>query len=62
VKFCWRSRAIGNILQQPFQDIWTSPAAKAMREYIRDRKCNCNFDCDIFESLELPSSVQKKRC
>jgi len=62
VKFCWRSRAIGNILEQPFQDIWTSPAAKAMREYIRDRKCNCNFDCDIFESLELPSSVQKKRC
>lgn len=54
VKFCWKSARIGNILEQSFAEIWTSPTAREVREYIRDRKCQCDFDCDIFESLMLP--------
>lgn len=53
VSFCWKSKAIGNILADPFPDIWTSKKAKEVREFIRDRKCACDFDCDVFESLEL---------
>jgi MoaA/NifB/PqqE/SkfB family radical SAM enzyme len=53
IRFCWASRPIGNILQNSFKDIWNSDKAREMRKYIRDKKCKCNFDCDIFESLEL---------
>ncbi|MDD5196998.1 MAG: radical SAM protein [Candidatus Omnitrophota bacterium] len=53
VSFCWNSRPVGNILKDHFNDIWVSRQAKKVREYIRDKKCNCGFDCDVFESLEL---------
>ena len=53
IAFCWNSQTIGNILHDPFIDIWTSARARETRKYIRDKKCSCDFDCDIFESLEL---------
>lgn len=53
ISFCWNSKPIGNILENSFIDIWTSDKAKEVREYIRDKKCKCVFDCDIYESLEL---------
>ena len=53
ISFCWNTKPIGNILESSFNDIWTSDKAKKVREYIRDKKCKCLFDCDIFESLEL---------
>lgn len=53
ISFCWNSKPIGNILKNSFIDIWTSDRAQEMRKYIRDKKCKCDFDCDIFESLEL---------
>lgn len=53
IAFCWNSEAIGNILQDSFLNIWTSAKAKEMREFIRDKRCKCPFDCDVFESLEL---------
>ncbi len=53
ISFCWNTKPIGNILESSFMDIWTSDKAKEAREYIRDKKCKCVFDCDIFESLEL---------
>ena len=56
VRFCWTSRTIGNLFEKSFSEIWTSEEARSMREFIRDRCCDCNFDCDVFESLELPNS------
>jgi molybdenum cofactor biosynthesis enzyme MoaA len=53
VSFCWNSRPIGNILESSFAEIWESAEAQEVREYIRDRRCKCDFDCDVFESLEL---------
>ncbi len=53
VSFCWKSKPIGNILKDKFIDIWISQKAKEMRKYIRDKQCDCIFDCDVFESLEL---------
>lgn len=53
MSFCWNTKPIGNILESSFIDIWTSDKARQVREYIRDRRCKCDFDCDIFESLEL---------
>lgn len=53
ISFCWNAKPIGNILESSFIDIWTSDKARQVREYIRDRRCKCDFDCDIFESLEL---------
>jgi molybdenum cofactor biosynthesis enzyme MoaA len=53
ISFCWNTGPIGNILESSFIDIWTSDKARQVREYIRDRRCKCDFDCDIFESLEL---------
>jgi len=57
VGFCWTSASIGNILKEPFKDIWVSPAAKEMRKYIRDGRCKCDFDCDIYESIELYKDI-----
>jgi MoaA/NifB/PqqE/SkfB family radical SAM enzyme len=53
IRFCWKGKPIGNILESPFIEIWNSPAAEKTREFIRDKKCECDFDCDVFESLEL---------
>lgn len=53
ISFCWNSKPIGNILKNSFIDIWTSDRAQEVRRYIRDKKCKCDFDCDVFESLEL---------
>ncbi len=53
VKFCWRTKPVGNILKNSFMDIWTSPKAKRVRRFIRDKRCRCDFDCDIYESVEL---------
>ena len=53
IAFCWNSEPIGNILQDSFIDIWTSAKAKEVREFIRDKRCKCLSDCDVFESLEL---------
>ena len=61
VAFCWSTSVIGNLLEQGFMDIWTSEAARASREFIRDRRCDCNFDCDVFESLDLPQSAVRRR-
>jgi len=57
VGFCWTSEPVGNILRDKFADIWVSPAAAKMRKYIRDGKCKCDFDCDVYESIELYEDV-----
>jgi len=57
VSFCWNTKPVGNILQDSFIDIWTSERAGEVRRYIRDKKCDCHFDCDIYESLELHDYV-----
>lgn len=57
IAFCWNSPSIGNILNNSFVDIWTSPKARKVRQYIRDKQCDCYFDCDVFESLELYGDV-----
>lgn len=54
VRSCWTSRVIGNLFEKSFSEIWTSEEARSMGEFIRDRRCN--FDYDVFESLELPNS------
>lgn len=58
IKFCWMSRTIGNLLQEPFIDIWTGARARAMRRFVRERRCNCNFDCDVWESLHVRQMVR----
>lgn len=60
VSFCWSVPPVGNVREQPFLDIWTSDRARQCREFIRDRRCKCNFDCDIYESLELPLSAAER--
>jgi|GEM_PF-1360936 len=57
VGFCWTSKPIGNILRDSFSDIWFSPEAAKMRKYIRDGMCKCDFDCDVYESIELYEDV-----
>jgi len=57
ISFCWKCEPIGNILEKTFIDIWLSKEAQEIREYIRDKKCDCDFDCDIFESLQLYDSI-----
>jgi molybdenum cofactor biosynthesis enzyme MoaA len=60
VKVCWNGPpVIGNILEQPILEIWRSPRAKAAREYIKNNRCSCLFDCDIYESLGLAGSTER---
>lgn len=53
LSFCWGTPPVGNILKTSFRDIWTSRKAQRLRRFIRDKRCKCDFDCDVFESLEL---------
>ncbi|MBU0502852.1 MAG: radical SAM protein [Candidatus Omnitrophica bacterium] len=53
IGFCWQSKPVGNILKSSFIEIWNSEAARRARAYIRDKRCRCDFDCDVFESLDL---------
>ncbi len=60
VKFCWNGPdTIGNIHDSSILEIWRSHRAKEAREYIRNKRCSCLFDCDIYESLGLPRSTRK---
>ena len=44
--------SFGNIKHKPFDDIWSSPDAKRVREYIKNDKCQpCFLACDIIPSL-----------
>lgn len=44
--------SFGNIKHKPFEDIWSSPDAKRVREYIKNDKCQpCFLACDIILSL-----------
>jgi molybdenum cofactor biosynthesis enzyme MoaA len=60
VRVCWNGPApIGNILRQPILEIWRGAEAKRAREYIKNNKCSCLFDCDIYESLGLERITEK---
>jgi MoaA/NifB/PqqE/SkfB family radical SAM enzyme len=61
ISFCWSTPLLGNLREKSFMEIWTSEEARRGREAIRDRRCKCNFDCDIFESLDLPRTAARRR-
>jgi MoaA/NifB/PqqE/SkfB family radical SAM enzyme len=43
--------SFGNIREQDFDELWTSPTAKQVRRIISRRKCHCCSFCDIPRSL-----------
>src|SRR5262249_40613952 len=41
VSVCEQRPALGNLREKSFKDIWYSPAAKQIRESIRNKECYC---------------------
>ena len=48
---------MGNVREQNFDDLWKSPRANEIREYISQRQCHCCSFCDIPNSLPRNLSV-----
>ncbi|MCC7202138.1 MAG: radical SAM protein [Nitrospirae bacterium] len=44
-------KKIGNICENNFDDLWTSPMVNEIREHISQRQCHCCSFCDIPNSL-----------
>jgi MoaA/NifB/PqqE/SkfB family radical SAM enzyme len=51
VSFCELLPKIGNVRENDFESIWTSPAAEHMRTDIKNRKCSCINSC--FQSTNV---------
>ena len=42
---------IGNLRQNSFREIWNSPAARAQRQAIRDKRCHCTNEIFLWPSV-----------
>ena len=51
VRHCELLPPIGNLRENSFMEIWTSPESKAARQRIVDKECRCTHECNIYESL-----------
>ncbi|HEU4630965.1 MAG TPA: radical SAM protein [Gemmatimonadaceae bacterium] len=51
VSVCELHTPLGNLRQQSFWEIWSSPQAKALRESIERRECHCTTEVFLWPSI-----------
>lgn len=45
-------RAFGSIMEEKFDKIWNGKEADKIRRYIKEKKCHCWTECEVYPSLQ----------